>query len=103
MSYGNGIGNPQQTISSIASSAATPTLQTPASSSQVKDGAVSSSNVQYADQATLSTSASYVSQALESSDTRSTKVLSLQQSIAAGSYSVSSSDIADKMIRSLLE
>jgi len=64
---------------------------------------VSISNVQHADQTTLSATAGLVAQALESSDTQSEKVASLQQAIAAGSYSVSSSDVADKIIQSLSE
>ncbi len=44
-----------------------------------------------------------MSQALEISDVRSAKVAALQQAIASGSYKVSSSDVAEKMIDSLLE
>ena len=44
-----------------------------------------------------------MAQALEGSDTRSAKVASLQQAIAAGTYNVSSSDVADKIIQSLLD
>jgi len=40
-------------------------------------------------------------QALSGSDVRSSKVEALQQSIAAGTYNVSSSDVADKLIESL--
>jgi len=43
-----------------------------------------------------------IAQALEGSDVRTEKVAALQESIANGSYNVSSSDVADKMIRSLL-
>jgi flagellar biosynthesis anti-sigma factor FlgM len=39
---------------------------------------------------------------MEGPDIRSEKVASLQQAIAAGNYSVSSSDVADKIIESLL-
>jgi flagellar biosynthesis anti-sigma factor FlgM len=39
---------------------------------------------------------------MEGPDIRSAKVASLQQAIAAGNYSVSSSDVADKIIESLL-
>jgi negative regulator of flagellin synthesis FlgM len=102
MSFINGIGNPQQTINSITSPVAPPTKQaTP--SSETNESAVSISNVQHADQTTLSATAGLVAQALEGSDTQSEKVASLQQAIAAGSYSVSSSDVADKIIQSLSE
>jgi negative regulator of flagellin synthesis FlgM len=103
MSYANSIGNTQQAISSITTSIATPTKQAPAPSGETNESAVSSSNVQHADQTTLSATAGLVAQALEGSDTRSEKVASLQQAIAAGSYSVSSSDVADKIIQSLSE
>jgi negative regulator of flagellin synthesis FlgM len=59
--------------------------------------------VERVDQTNLSSTGGLVAQALESSDTRSAKVASLQQAIAAGSYSVSSSDVADKIIQSLLD
>jgi negative regulator of flagellin synthesis FlgM len=102
MSFINGIGNPQQTINTITSPAASPTKQA-TSSSETNESAVSISNVQHADQTTLSATAGLVAQALEGSDTQSAKVASLQQAIAAGSYSVSSSDVADKIIQSLSE
>jgi negative regulator of flagellin synthesis FlgM len=101
MSFINGIGNPQQTINSITSPAAPTKQATP--SSETNESAVSISNVQHADQTTLSATAGLVAQALEGSDTQSEKVASLQQAIAAGSYSVSSSDVADKIIQSLSE
>ena len=55
-------------------------------------------DVEHADQTNFSSAA----QALDGSDIRSAKVSALQQAIAAGSYSVSSSDVADKIIQSLL-
>jgi negative regulator of flagellin synthesis FlgM len=100
MSFVNGIGNPQQTVNSITSSVATPTLHDASSSGEI---AASSSNVQQVDQTTLSATAGLVAQALQGSDTRSEKVASLQQAIAAGNYSVSSSAVADKIIRSMSE
>jgi len=44
-----------------------------------------------------------VSQALSGSDVRFEKVAALQQQIAAGTYNVSSSDVADKLLSSLLK
>jgi negative regulator of flagellin synthesis FlgM len=102
MSSVNGIGNPQQTITSITSSATTPAVQETSSSGNAAKSAVSNS-MPPADQTTLSTTAGLVAQALEGSDVRSEKVASLQQAITAGSYGVPSSDIADKIIRSLSE
>jgi negative regulator of flagellin synthesis FlgM len=103
MSFVDGIGNQQQTISSITSSVATPTLQTTASSGEANESTISGSNMQHADEATLSATAGLVAQSLKGSDVRSEKVASLQQAIAAGSYSVLSSAVADKIIQSLSE
>lgn len=101
MSYTNGIGSLQQALSSIAASAAKPSDATNALGTETKDVMITST-VDQADQTHLSTASGIMSQALESSDTRSAKVSALQQAIASGSYSVSSSDVADKMIQSLL-
>jgi negative regulator of flagellin synthesis FlgM len=100
MSYANSIGNTQQAISSPV---ATPTKQATAPSGEANEIAVSNSNVQLADQTTLSATARLVAQALGGSDARFEKVASLQQAIAAGSYGVSSSEVADKIIQSLSE
>jgi negative regulator of flagellin synthesis FlgM len=54
------------------------------------------------DQATLSTAASVVAQALTGSDVRTGKVAALQQSIAAGTYNVPSSDVAAKILSALM-
>jgi negative regulator of flagellin synthesis FlgM len=99
MTYASGINSLQQAINSITPSEAKPAAQVSASDSA---GAGSIANVEHADQANLSSTGGLVAQALESSDTRSAKVASLQQAIAAGNYSVSSSDVADKIIQSLL-
>jgi negative regulator of flagellin synthesis FlgM len=103
MSYANSIGNTQQAISSISTPVATPTKQATAPSGEANESAVSNSNVQHADQTTLSATAGLVAQALGGSDVRFEKVASLQQAIAAGSYGVSSSEVADKIIQSLSE
>jgi negative regulator of flagellin synthesis FlgM len=55
------------------------------------------------DQAVLSTAAGLIATSLAGSDVRTAKVEALQQAIASGNYNVSSSDVADKMIQSLLE
>jgi negative regulator of flagellin synthesis FlgM len=103
MSYASGIGSLQQTTNSITPSEAKPAIQTGASDNLIRasDGPIA--NVEQVDQTNLSSTGGLVAQALEGSDTRSAKVASLQQAIAAGSYSVSSSDVADKIIQSLLD
>jgi negative regulator of flagellin synthesis FlgM len=103
MSFSNGIGSLQQTTNPIAPTERKPAIQTSVSESVANQNEVQISNVEHADQTNLSSTAGIVAQVLESSDVRSAKVASLQQAIAAGTYSVSSSDVADKIIRSLLD
>jgi negative regulator of flagellin synthesis FlgM len=102
MSYVSGINGLQQTINSIASSEAKPATQVSAPDSVSKASGGSVANLEQVDQTSLSSTGGLVAQAMEGPDTRSAKVISLQQAIAAGSYSVSSSDVADKIIQSLL-
>jgi flagellar biosynthesis anti-sigma factor FlgM len=102
MSYASGINSLQQTINSITPSEAKPATKVSASDSVSKANEESIANVGHVDQTNLSSTGGLVAQALESSDIRSTKVASLQQAIASGNYSVSSSDVADKIIQSLL-
>ncbi len=101
MSYANGIGSPQQ-VATVNPATETQELQ-PAVSAGGANENTPGSSVQHADQTSLSAAGGLVAQALEGSDTRSAKVASLQQAIAAGTYNVSSSDVADKIIQSLLE
>ncbi len=103
MSYAGGIGTLQQSIGSITPSEAKSAVQTTASDTVAQGSGELNANVDHADQASLSSTGGLVAQALESSDTRSSKVASLQRAIADGSYSVSSSNVADKIIQSLLE
>jgi negative regulator of flagellin synthesis FlgM len=103
MSYANGINSLQQTANSITASEAVPSAPVSVSDGVSKASAGSAANVEHVDQTNLSSTGGLVAQALETSDTRSAKVASLQQAIAAGSYSVSSSDVADKIIQSLLD
>jgi negative regulator of flagellin synthesis FlgM len=97
MSYASGIGSLQPAIHSISPSERKPA---PASTAE---GEGSAPAMAQPDQANLSSASGIVSQALESSDTRTAKVSALQQAIADGSYTVSSSDVADKIIQSLLD
>src|ERR1700733_6667879 len=88
---------PQQALNSIAPTSAKPARNTSTNET------TSSYVLERADQANLSSASGIVVQALESSDTRSAKVAALQQTITSGSYKVSSSAVADKMIDSLLD
>ncbi len=101
MSFTSGIGNQQQAIGQIAPAETKPVVQT-GTSDGVTPGRVTA-NVVHADQTNLSSTGGLVAQALEGSDVRTAKVASLQQAIAAGSYNVSSSDVAGKIIDSLLD
>ncbi len=104
MTYANGIINQQQPVSSTNSSSAASALQATAPAGPAQESAASSSpNVEHADLTSLSAIGGLVAQAIQGSDVRSEKVASLQQAIAEGSYSVSSSDVAGKMMQSLLE
>jgi negative regulator of flagellin synthesis FlgM len=98
MSYASGIGSLHQAINSIASTETKPA--TPANNPN-GDGSVAS--VEHTDDANLSSAGGIVAQALEGSDVRTNKIAALQQAIADGSYNVSSSDVAEKVIQSLLD
>ncbi len=55
-----------------------------------------------ADQTSLSLASGLITKALSLSDVRSDKVAGLQKAIASGTYNVSSSDVAEKLVKSLL-
>jgi len=96
VSYSSGIGSLQQPVNSITPPEAKPAMEASPSGAVINERPLA--NVEHTDQANLSSAA----QALDGSDIRSTKVAALQQAIAAGNYNVSSSDVADKIIQSLL-
>jgi negative regulator of flagellin synthesis FlgM len=96
MSYSSGIGSPQQPVNAITPPETKPAIPAGPSSGVIDERPLAS--VEHADQTNLSSAA----RALDGPDIRSAKVAALQQAIAAGSYSVSSSDVADKIIQSLL-
>jgi negative regulator of flagellin synthesis FlgM len=103
MSYTSGINSLQQAINPVTPSEVKPTTQTNAPDHGANPSVEQTANLERVDQTNLSSTGGLVAQALEGSDTRSAKVASLQQAIASGTYSVSSSDVADKIIWSLLE
>jgi negative regulator of flagellin synthesis FlgM len=103
MSYADGIGKVQQPLSPIAPTATARVQQVPTTGSEAKETGASISNVAQTDHADLSAAGGLISKALEGSDVRTSKVEALQQAIASGSYHVSSSDVAGKMIQSLLD
>jgi negative regulator of flagellin synthesis FlgM len=101
MSFASGIDSLQQAINSSAPSNAKPVVPANRPESVAVANAASIEHADNLDQADLSSAGGVVTQALEGSDIRSEKVASLQQAIAAGTYNVSSSDVADKIIEGL--
>lgn len=101
MSYTNGIGSLQQALSSIAPTQ--PAAQATESTEVSQQRKAAAAPAKQADQTSLSSAGGMIAHALEGSDVRTDKVAALQKAIASGSYNVSSSDVAGKMIDSLLE
>jgi negative regulator of flagellin synthesis FlgM len=102
MSYTSGIGS-QQRGNAITPSGAQPVVSVDTSGIAADKPEVLSTTVVHDDETAVSSTGGLVLQALEASDTRTAKVLSLQEAIAGGSYTVSSSDVANKIIQSLLK
>jgi negative regulator of flagellin synthesis FlgM len=98
MSFVGGIGSLQQGINAVTPAEAKP-AQSTGTGNPTNETTVSTQT----DQTNLSSASSLVTQALEGSDVRLDKVASLQQAIATGTYNVSSSDVADSIIDSLLK
>lgn len=71
-----------------------------ATSGVAKDEAKGSSLV---DVTSLSAASGAIAQALQGSDVRTEKVAALQQTIAVGTYNVPASDVATKLMSTLLE
>jgi negative regulator of flagellin synthesis FlgM len=103
MSYTNGIGNLQQALSSATPVTTQPASQVTESTSASQQRSATVAPAKQADQTNLSSAGGMIAHALEGSDVRTDKVAALQKSIASGNYNVSSSDVAGKMIDSLLE
>ncbi|MDW5266499.1 MULTISPECIES: flagellar biosynthesis anti-sigma factor FlgM [Acidobacteriaceae] len=103
MSYTNGIGSLPQALSSITPAPTQPASQVTESTSASQQRNATATPAKQADQTSLSSAGGVIAHALEGSDVRTDKVAALQKAIASGSYNVSSSDVASKMIDSLLE
>lgn len=101
MAYTNGIGDLRQL-------GATETAATSNVDRATKPGSTAtqvlpeSGSPRMDDETTLSPAASLVTQALAGTDVRMEKVAALQQSIASGEYSVSSSAVAAKVLNALM-
>lgn len=92
MSYSNGIGDWK---------ALNPITPTSASETRPANNQARTTEATPADETKLSSTGGLIAQALGGSDVRTAKVEALQKAIADGSYSVSSSDVADKLIQTL--
>ncbi len=102
MSYTSGIDSQQTTKAGTPSVARlAEEANTPGKDANKAD-LLSSTTARF-DGTALSSAGGLVYQSLGTSDTRTAKVSSLREAIADGSYKVSSSDVADKIIRSLVE
>jgi negative regulator of flagellin synthesis FlgM len=99
MSYTNGIGDWKQVLPAIAPASASQTQQSGSRSHAAENRPAAAAQ----DATTLSSTGELVSRALSTPDVRTAKVEALQKAIADGSYNVSSSDVAGKMIDSLLK
>lgn len=99
MSSTNGIGDLKQVLN--AAVPATPAQQSVQTHSN-ESNRPAPLTTPPSDEATLSTTGGMIAQALQGSDVRTAKIEALQRTISSGSYNVSASDVADKMIQSLL-
>ena len=73
-----------------------------ATTSQSKSGATTGGSALSSDQATFSSAGSEVSQTAGGTEVRMDKVAGIQTALAAGTYNVSASDVASKVVDSML-
>lgn len=96
MSFVNNIGDRKQTPD-----VSIPVSETRArTKASVEESALSIDSTK-TDEATLSAASGLIAQALGGSDVRSTKVETLRQSIADGTYSVPSIEVASKIMQTM--
>ena len=93
------IGSQQAISLAYTAPVKSPASEAPQSGSSIDPAAASSQS----DSTSISSTSTLLSQALSGSDdVRTGKVAALQQSIAAGTYNVSSADVASKIVDALL-
>jgi negative regulator of flagellin synthesis FlgM len=68
-----------------------------------KSGSMTGGSALSSDLATFSSAGSEVSQTADDTEVRMDKVASIQEALAAGTYNVSASDVASKVVDSMLE
>jgi negative regulator of flagellin synthesis FlgM len=74
----------------------------PATTTQPKSGSTAGGSALSSDQATFSSAGSEVSQTASDAGVRMDKVSSIQAALASGTYNVSASDVASKVVDSML-
>jgi negative regulator of flagellin synthesis FlgM len=74
----------------------------PATTTQPKSGSATGGSALSSDQATFSSAGSEVSQTAGDMGVRMDKVAAIQAALAAGTYNVSASDVASKVVDSML-
>jgi flagellar biosynthesis anti-sigma factor FlgM len=75
---------------------------TTAATQQTKSSTTDATSALESDQATVSSAGSEVSQTMSDSDVRMDKVSTIQASLATGSYDVPASEVATKVVDSML-
>jgi negative regulator of flagellin synthesis FlgM len=98
MSYTDRIGGLKPTLNPVAG--ATGTQRSIPAKSAGKDPATPKPQT---DDARLSAAGELITQTLGASDVRADRVEALQKAIASGNYSVSSAEVADKLIQSIMD
>lgn len=96
MSYTNGIGDWKQIQNAVTPASTTESRPVTSAKASEKTSSIQTDKTQ------LSSTSELLVNGLEGSDVRTSKVEALQKAIADGSYKVSSGDVADKLIQTLL-
>jgi negative regulator of flagellin synthesis FlgM len=108
MSYMNGLGSAQLLLSAASTTTSTAATTRSQSTDSITNSASTSApslTSSFDDQTSFSAGSLIAQRSANSdsdSDVRTEKVAALQQAIAAGTYSVSASDVADKLLKTLV-
>jgi negative regulator of flagellin synthesis FlgM len=101
LSYLNGIGS-SQPFSGVQENISSPSVVKLAKTDVDSTATVQQSKSSDSGTASLSSTGGVLASGLLGSDVRTDRVASLQQAIAAGTYHVSASDVAGKLMSALL-
>lgn len=100
MSFGDGIGDLKQALSAVVPAVKPRTV---ARAEHTADGRSPKISESQTDAANVSKAGGLVAQVFGGTDVRTDKIAALQKAIADGSYKVPSSDVAGKIIQSLID